>query len=117
MRVDKRRIRTVAWTGRLEDTVGEARQPWHETPGEVREGLRRGRDRAWLLAWVRREMAARLTVRQRECVELHYFEGLTLEAVARRTGTNRSSVFRAVRRGVERLRAAAREDASWRRYW
>lgn len=83
---------------------------WRETPGEIRAELAWGRRKARLLAWVRRVMAERLTERERACIELHYFRGLTYEAISRLTHTNRSSCCRAAQRGVRRLRAAAEEE-------
>jgi DNA-directed RNA polymerase specialized sigma24 family protein len=55
-------------------------------------------------------MDERLTGRERACIELHYFRGLTFEAIAQLTHTNRSSCCRAAQRGVRRLRAAAAEQ-------
>lgn len=97
----------------------EARGPWHETRAEVRSGLVWGADKAILMAWVRGRMASLLTARERLCLELYYFEGLTYREAGRRTNTNASSVHRAVARGIGKLRAAAKDDpvrAVWKRY-
>ncbi len=83
--------------------------PWHETPEQVAEGIALGRDRARLLRWVRKVLGQRLTERERRCIELCYFQGMSHREAAAATGTNASSVCRAVRRGLRRLKAAAAE--------
>lgn len=82
------------------------RAAWYETPEEVAAGLEWGREKARLLAWVRRQMTRRLTVRERRCVELYFFQGLTYREVAGLTNRNVSSVHRAVVRALRKLRAA-----------
>ncbi|MBP8128867.1 MAG: sigma-70 family RNA polymerase sigma factor [Candidatus Hydrogenedentes bacterium] len=83
---------------------------WHEAAAEVRAGLRWGRRKAELLEWVRRHMALLLTTRERECIELHYFQGRTYMVIAALTGTSASSSCRAVLRGIRKLRQAAIEQ-------
>jgi len=83
---------------------------WYETPEEIEAGLKWGEEKAKLLKWVRRAMGRKLTLRERRCVELYYFEGLSFREVGRRTGTNASSCCRAITRAVRKLRAAS--DAS-----
>jgi DNA-directed RNA polymerase specialized sigma24 family protein len=80
---------------------------WHETPEDVEAGLQWGAEKAELLKWVQRQMGRRLTKRERRCIELYYFEGLNFREVGDRTGTNASSAFRAIRRAVRKLHAAA----------
>ena len=82
---------------------------WHETPEEVKAGLKQARERARLFRWVRRQMARKLTPRERRCVELYFLENLTFREAAERTGTNASSVYRAVRRSLRKLRLAAQQ--------
>ena len=86
------------------------RAAWYETPEEIRAGLSWGQRKAALLRWVRREMGRRLTVRERRCLELYYFHGLTYEVVGKITGSNSSSAFRAVRRSIRKLRARAQSQ-------
>lgn len=90
--------------------LGESRRAWHETEEEIRAGIRWGRKKAELLRWVRRKMRRRLTARERRCVELYYFQGLTLVEVGCETGTNATSALRAVRRSVNKLRALAEKE-------
>ncbi|MDZ4857828.1 MAG: sigma-70 family RNA polymerase sigma factor [Candidatus Hydrogenedentes bacterium] len=85
---------------------------WYETPEEIEAGLRWGEEKAKMLAWVRRAMGRRLTVRERRCLELYYFEGLTFREVGDRTGTNASSVYRAIGRAVRKLRAASQSKSA-----
>ncbi len=83
------------------------RGPWFETPEEVQRGIEWGREKAVLLRWVRNQMEARLTLRERRCVELYYFYGKTFREAGELTGTNASSVYRAVQRSLRKLRQAA----------
>jgi DNA-directed RNA polymerase specialized sigma24 family protein len=82
--------------------------PWHEDAARVRAGLRWGREKERLLDWVRGQMLLRLTRVERRCVELYYFEDLNYRCAAARLGVNATSVYRAVQRGVRKLREAAR---------
>jgi DNA-directed RNA polymerase specialized sigma24 family protein len=99
----------------LLDRYPATASPWHEDDAGRRDAARRARRKKVLLAWVRLQMLERLTPRERECMELYYFEGLTLEAAGARTGTNRSSVCRGVQRGLRKLQQAAAEDDSWKK--
>jgi DNA-directed RNA polymerase specialized sigma24 family protein len=83
------------------------RGPWHETEEEIKAGLAWGRRKRELLRWVRREMGRRLTARERHCVELHFFCGLSCLEVAKATGTTISSAHRAIKRSLRKLRYAA----------
>ena len=87
---------------------------WSETPEEVAAGIEWGRRKRVLLRWVRKQLGARLTLRERRCLELYYFQGLTFSQVGERTGTDPSSSFRAVKRAVIKLKRAAEEDPAWR---
>jgi len=106
------RMETTNWHWRREypvapaklDAVNEARSLWHETPGEIEDALEYGREKARLLRWVRRHMKSKLSARERRCVELLFFRGLTYREVAERTGTHPSVVHRAVQRGLVKLR-------------
>lgn len=80
---------------------------WYESPEEIEAGLEWGEEKAKLLRWVQRQMGRRLTKRERRCIELYYFEGMTFREVADRTGTNASSAHRAIRRAVRKLHALA----------
>ncbi|NUM52244.1 MAG: sigma-70 family RNA polymerase sigma factor [Candidatus Hydrogenedentes bacterium] len=80
---------------------------WYETPEEIEDGLRWGEEKAALLKWVRRQMGRRLTKRERRCIELYFFEGLTFREVGDRTGTNASSAYRAIGRAIRKLHKAA----------
>ena len=82
-----------------------ARGAWYEPPEEIEAGLEWGKRKAELLAWVRRQIGRHLTPRERRCVELYFFEGLTYREAGEKTGTNASSVHRAVTRSLRKLRA------------
>jgi DNA-directed RNA polymerase specialized sigma24 family protein len=84
--------------------------PWHESKAEIEAGLAWGKEKARLLKWVRSQMRRHLTITQQQCIELHYFKDLSYTEVSKRTGISRTSVCRAVQRGVHRLRALVRTD-------
>jgi len=82
---------------------------WHETRSDVADGVAWGFRKAVLLAWVREQMHLALTARERHCLELYYFRGLTYREAGAATNTNASSVYRAVQRSIRKLRKAAKE--------
>jgi len=84
------------------------RNLWYESPEEIAAGLAWGRRKARLLQWIRQEMGTSLTQRERECIELYFFHGMTCREVGQATATNASSVHRAIRRSIRKLRQAAR---------
>jgi DNA-directed RNA polymerase specialized sigma24 family protein len=88
--------------------LSEKTNPWYEDPKEVESGLAWGRRKARLLRWVRLHIGRQLTPRERECLELHFFKGISIADIAAQTGSDITSVHRAVRRSVHKLRAAAR---------
>lgn len=69
--------------------------------GEAREnsGSRAGQARRALRAAIEGE----LTPRQRECVELYFFQGLTMEQAARRLGIGKGTVCRHLQKARRRL--------------
>jgi RNA polymerase sigma-70 factor (ECF subfamily) len=56
------------------------------------------------------QVLALLEPRQREVIELTYFEGLTAEEVAKATGNSASSVRNNLYRGLSKLRNAVLEN-------
>ena len=86
------------------------RGPWHETAEEVEAGLAWGERKERLLKWVREQMEECLTQRERECIELYYFRGLSCREMGVVTGTHTSSAHRAVQRGLRKLRAAVAQS-------
>lgn len=91
------------------------RGAWYETPEEIEQGIEWGKQKAHLLRWVRKQMGRKLTARERRCVELYFFEGLTYREVGQITGTNASSACRAVARSIRKLKMQAQEDPPQRR--
>lgn len=87
----------------------EERNGWHESAADVRAGLRWGKRKAFLLQWVRQRMTEILTEREQQCIDLYFFHGKSFHTVGQLTGTNASSAYRAVKRAVRKLRAAAIE--------
>ncbi len=89
---------------------------WRESPREVEQGLQDGVRKAELLVWVKRRMETRLTEREAQCIQLHYFQSHSFRAIHARTGLGLATVHRAIRRGVKKLRqAAAEEGVGWER--
>ncbi len=85
---------------------------WYETEEEIEAGLAWGKRKEELLRWVRRQMARKLTRRERRCVEMYFFQGLSYLEVGGATGTDASSAHRAVARSLRKLRQAARRARS-----
>lgn len=85
-----------------------ARTPWYEDEETIRRGLEWGRKKARILRWVESQMLLRLTPIERRCIELYYFQALNYREAASVLEVNPSSVYRAVRRGIRKLREAAR---------
>jgi RNA polymerase sigma factor (sigma-70 family) len=83
------------------------RNLWYEAPEEVEAGLERGAEKAELLRWVRAQAKRRLTARERQCLELYFFRGLTFRQASEKLKVSPSSVHRAVRRSLRKLRRAA----------
>lgn len=106
----------VSFRPSLLDSFGRENSPWHETPEQVQRALKWGQRKRKLLRWVEAKMEERLTARERECIRLYYYHDLTYRQIGLATETNGSSAYRAVVRGIRKLREAAAEDESWRRY-
>ena len=85
-----------------------ARTPWYEDEEAIRRGLKWGRKKARMLRWVESQMVLRLSPIERRCIELYYFEALNYREAASVLEVNASSVYRAVQRGIRKLREAAR---------
>jgi RNA polymerase sigma factor (sigma-70 family) len=88
---------------------------WFETADDTRERLRRNARHDALMAWVVARMPELLTTRERQCIDLHYFRGLSYREIGEATSTNKTSAFRAVERGIRKLREAKEKDRSWER--
>jgi RNA polymerase sigma factor (sigma-70 family) len=84
------------------------KSPWFETEAEIERGLSHGRQQARKLRWVRAQMALLLSRPERRSVMLYYLHGLTIRQAASRMGVAPSSVHRALRRAIRKLRVAAR---------
>lgn len=90
------------------ENLGEQLSPWHETEAEVRQALRRGREKAAKLQWIRTRMVFDLTDFERHCLTLHYFQGLSYRQAGTILGASASTVCRHANRGVSKLRQAAK---------
>ncbi len=88
---------------------------WSETPEEVEAAFAWAQRRDELLRWVRRHLGRRLTRRERRCLELRYFQGLTFQEIGNKTKMDASATSRAVKRALRKLQQATEEDPSWRK--
>ncbi|MCB9755622.1 MAG: sigma-70 family RNA polymerase sigma factor [Myxococcales bacterium] len=105
--------RTVYWPDM--ERVPATSALWSAAEDAARQQLARRRARA-----VRLAIATALTARQREAIELYFFEGLSQQAIARRLGVSQQVIHRRIhgaRRGgrqvggaLARLRAALRRE-------
>lgn len=95
------------------DTYCAHEGAWHEDDATVRAGLKYGKRKAWLLAWVRARMKTHLKAREAHFVDLYYFQGRNQTDIGQRNGCHASTVCRVIQRAVEKLQHAAREDRSW----
>jgi DNA-directed RNA polymerase specialized sigma24 family protein len=93
----------------LLEFLSATKHPWHEELEDVRAGLRWGREKERLLAWVESQMRLRLTAVERRSIHLYYFRDRNYRQAAEILGVNPSSVYRAVQRGLRKLREAAEE--------
>jgi hypothetical protein len=89
--------------------------PWHEDAEALRVALKRGRENARLLTWVRSQMLFRLTAVERRSIEIYFFERPNYREAAAELGVNPATVYRAVQRGLRKLRIAARVNPPRRR--
>lgn len=96
------------------EQLTSAKTPWYESKAQIQEGLKWGERKARKLVWVRAQMLLWLSPVERRAIELYYFEDLNYRQAATVMGLNASSVYRAVRRGIGKLRQAA-IDAGMRR--
>lgn len=79
---------------------------WHETIEDIDQALAYGKIKKRALARLRRIASRELSRRERECLVLRYFKGLSYRDAATKTRTTASSVHRAVRRAIRKLRVA-----------
>jgi RNA polymerase sigma factor (sigma-70 family) len=95
--------------------ISTTRGAWYESREEIEAGLEWGEQKTQLLRWTRRQISRRLTVRERRCVELYFFQGLTYLEIGKATGINPSSAFRAVRRSLNKLKRDLKTCSAWQR--
>ena len=91
--------------------MGESRGAWFESPEEIEAGIEWGLQKEELLRWVHRQMGRRLSKRERRCLELYFFQGMTYKQVAKSLGISPTGAWRAVRRSLATLEACAKEEA------
>jgi RNA polymerase sigma factor (sigma-70 family) len=104
------RVYRVQVDAELIETISNEAAAWHESPEEVQKGLAHGKEKAALEAWIRTFMDTGLTERERHCLELYYFRNMTYREAGAATGTNATSVYRAVLRALRKLRITAEAE-------
>jgi len=83
---------------------------WYETPEAIMRKLSWGRRKARLLTWVRERINTELTTSERRCIVLCHFHGLSYRDIGLAMHLHPSSVYRAIRRGVRKLRVCAERE-------
>lgn len=107
---EQRQQESIFFTPALADSFAHTQAMWHETEAEKRVAEKRAVQREALLCWVRQAMRRHLNSRQRRMVELHYFEGLTVQDVGRRLKCHSTTVYRQLAMAIAILRARARVE-------
>lgn len=97
---------------RILDSLNEDRSPWHETPEDFFDAIRRSWVRRRKLQWVRAQMRIWLSEVEQRSVALYYWHGLNYRQAAAILGMQPSTVNRAVKRAIKKLRIAA-EESEW----
>ncbi|RKJ40045.1 sigma-70 family RNA polymerase sigma factor [Acutalibacter sp. 1XD8-33] len=75
----------------------------------------RGIDRRSAKAVLQLAIERDLTDRQRECVRLYFFDGLTMEEAGQALGVNKATVYRHLQKALARLERALAYAAAIRR--
>lgn len=104
---DNGRFRTI--DVKYLNMVSNFQNLWYETEEEIEAGLEWGKQKVAMLRRVREAMKSRLTPRQRECVTMYFFKGMTYEEIGRATHTNPAAAYRATMRGVRILQWALKK--------
>jgi len=81
--------------------------PYYESPREIADGLAWGARKRYLLDWVDRQMDVIITAIERECIRLHYYCDKPFRDISVILHRNPSSIWRAVQRGIAKLRIMA----------
>lgn len=84
--------------------LGDSRGPWYETADEIEAGLAWGTRKRFLLRRISHSMRGCLTSRERECIKLRFFRGFTLCEISRRLKMDTSSIHRALKAAIKKLR-------------
>lgn len=95
---------------RILDSLNEDRNPWHETTEDTFDAFRRTWVHRRKLQWVRAQMRICLSKVEQRSIALYYLHGLNYRQAASVLGVQPSTTFRAVKRGIRKLRIAAAES-------
>lgn len=99
------------------NSIPSTATPWHESKEDIAEGLSWGYRKEALYHWVNKYMERRLTRRERHALEQYYLKEKTFEELGRNFFISPSAACRLVHRSLMKLRQAATEDPSWRRFY
>lgn len=93
------------------EEVPESKSIWYESENEVEFKVKRAKERAKLLRWIKKQMERTLTRKEKAYIEYYFFTGLTLEEISNRFRVNPSSVSRGIKRAVRKLRRLKENDS------
>ncbi|HOV33196.1 MAG TPA: hypothetical protein PLX23_07530 [Candidatus Hydrogenedens sp.] len=94
---------TVLVSQHFLEQIPNSQSLWHETPEEIERKLQWGKEKAHLLQWIQKQIQRKLTVKERNYIELYYFQGLTLELISKKYHSNPANISRTIRRGIKKL--------------
>ncbi len=94
---------TVLMSQHFLEQIPSSKSLWYETPEEIEKKLQWGKEKARLLQWVQKQIQRKLTVKERNYIELYYFQGLTLELISKKYHSNPANISRTIRRGIKKL--------------
>ena len=97
----------------LLDRLNNENSPWYEAPEQIEAALRWGKEKERRLNWVRSMMSLYLTSVERKSVTLHYLRDLSFREASKIMGVSPSTVHRALRRGVDKLREQAAKSTRY----
>ncbi|MBI1320275.1 MAG: hypothetical protein GC168_15215 [Candidatus Hydrogenedens sp.] len=86
---------------------------WKASPHEERCRERHQARCRVLMAWVEERIPRLLTNRERQCIDLYFYRGMSYREIGEATSTNKSSAFRGVERALRKLREERDRDRSW----
>lgn len=85
------------------EEISEAQSLWYETPEEIENKIEWGKEKVQLLNWVKKQMARKLSIKERRYIEHYYLQGETLEIISKKFQSHPANIHRTIRRGIKKL--------------